>query len=273
MSSLPRPAQYLLRIDDLCPTMHARRWNRLRLLIEEFKIRPILAVIPDNQDHSLDASTPDPSFWNQMRAMKSAGATIALHGFRHLCRSTGRSLLRINRTSEFAGVAIDDQRRYIATGLAMLRAQGLDPELWVAPRHGFDTNTLRALNEEGIRFLSDGLARIPFQRGGLTWIPQQLWSPVIRSKGLWTICLHPNSTDRAALDTLRAFLQQHGSQFTSFDRVAAEYTPAPLPRSERLYEIVFTARWRLRRAVKERMRQSTPVGCPFRQSDADEHSD
>lgn len=273
MSSLPTPAQYLLRIDDLCPTMHARRWNRLRLLIEEFKIRPILAVIPDNQDRDLDASPVDPGFWNQMRAMQSAGATIALHGFRHLCRSAGKSLLRLNRISEFAGVAIDEQRSYIASGLELLRAQGLDPKLWVAPRHGFDRNTLRALNEAGLLYLSDGLARTPFKREGLIWIPQQLWSPVSRNKGLWTICLHPASTTGPVIDALRAFLHQHGGQVTSFDRATGEFPPAPLPPPERIYEVVVTARLRLRRALKERMRRSSSAGSALSQRGAGEHSD
>ena len=98
MTSLPSPAQYLLRIDDLCPTVHAHRWSRLRLLIQEFGIRPILAVIPDNQDRDLDASPPSPEFWNQIRAMEAAGATIALHGFRHLCHSSAKSLMPLKFT-------------------------------------------------------------------------------------------------------------------------------------------------------------------------------
>ena len=69
-------------------------------------------------------------------------------------------------------------------GSKTLRTYGLNPKLWVAPRHGFDRNTLRALQQEGIGYLSDGFARIPFRRGGITWIPQQLWEPVRKSSGL-----------------------------------------------------------------------------------------
>lgn len=55
---IPKPAQYLLRFDDLCPTVSRARWERFLPLIEEFGIRPILAVIPDNLDHSLELSPP-----------------------------------------------------------------------------------------------------------------------------------------------------------------------------------------------------------------------
>ena len=62
---IPTPAQYLLRFDDLCPTMRRSRWEQYRNLIEEFGVRPILAVVPDNRDKDLDGSPADPEFWAQ----------------------------------------------------------------------------------------------------------------------------------------------------------------------------------------------------------------
>jgi hypothetical protein len=108
--------------------------------------------------------------------------------------------------------------------------------MFVAPRHGFDCATLRALREEGIPLLSDGFARIPFNRGGVTWIPQQLWGPVEKSSGLWTICIHSNSIHAAQLDELRAFIRDHAAQLTSVDSALAEYPPTGLGPIERLYE-------------------------------------
>jgi predicted deacetylase len=245
----PRPAQYLLRIDDLCPTVHAARWHYLRALIQEFGIRPILAVVPDNQDPDLDASPADPAFWNSLRSMQSAGAAIALHGLNHVCDMRGKSFIPLHKTSEFAGAALDVQRDRIARGLAILRCQGLAPKLFVAPRHGFDRNTLLALREQGIHYLSDGFARVPFLRYGVTWIPMQLWSPVPRSAGLWTICIHPNTAGAACIENLRRFLREHASQLTSFDRVIMEFDAAPPGVRERACEIAATARVKLRRRI------------------------
>ena len=171
---IPSPAQYLLRIDDLCPTVSAQRWRQFQSLIEEFGLQPILAVVPDNQDPELEVSPPDPVFWDSMRTLHAAGAAIGLHGYHHLCESRCRSLVGLARTSEFAGVPAETQREWIHEGLRILRGQGLNPKIWVAPRHGFDRRTLDALCAEGITLLSDGFARVPFRRGGLTWIPQQL---------------------------------------------------------------------------------------------------
>jgi hypothetical protein len=247
---IPRPAQYLLRFDDLCPTVSRSRWQRFLPLITEFGIHPILAVVPSNHDQRLVFSPADPEFWSQMRAMESAGAAIALHGFRHLCHSRHGGLVPLNRDTEFAGVPIDTQRTWIRAGLEILRGQGLNPGIWVAPRHGFDRATLRVLREEGIGAVSDGFARRPFKRGGLVWIPQQLWAPVARSSGLWTICLHPNSAPDALVRQLREFLVLYAGRFTSVDKVLAEMPATGLGPLERITGAAALLRVRARRIRK-----------------------
>jgi predicted deacetylase len=236
------PAQYLLRFDDLCPTVAAERWARFESLIAEFALQPILAVVPDNRDPELEISPPDPEFWNRMRDLEAAGAAIALHGYRHLCQSRGRGLVDLHRTSEFAGVPVETQRAWIAEGLGILRGHGLNPRLWVAPRHGFDAKTLRALLGEGITIVSDGFARRPFLRYGIAWIPQQLWAPVEKTRGLWTICIHPNTAGDAEFAALRGFLSEHAAEFTSVDRALAAFKPVRLTVAESLQAV-----WTLRR--------------------------
>jgi predicted deacetylase len=249
---IPRPAQYLLRCDDLCPTMHSARWQRMQALIEEFGLRPILAVIPDNQDEELNLSPPDGEFWARLRAMEANGAAIALHGLRHLCMSRGASLLPLHEWSEFAGVAEATQGEWIRAGLEILRGQGLDPRIFVAPRHGFDRATLRALRREGVRMISDGFARAPFTRGGLTWIPQQLWGPVSKQRGLWTICVHSNTIGEDQINLLRGFIREHAAQFTSVERVLAELLPGRLGLGEGIYEACALWRMRVSRARRGR---------------------
>jgi hypothetical protein len=107
--------------------------------------------------------------------------------------------------------------------LGMLRGRGLRPQVFVAPRHGLDQVTLRVLREEGIGLVSDGFARRPFRHFGLIWIPQQVWGPVEKKSGLWTICLHSNSATDEDVATLEAFLERFSGQFISADRAVAEY--------------------------------------------------
>ena len=216
-------AQYLLRFDDLCPTMDRRRWERFSSLIARFGIQPILAVVPDNLDPELQRDMPYAGFWDEMLALDASGAAIGLHGYRHLCLATGRSLIPLHKQSEFAGASREQQQEWIRAGLATLRSKGLQPRIWVAPRHGFDRTTLEVLREEGIGAISDGFAKRPFRDRSLTWIPQQLWQPVEKASGLWTICIHSNSASEQDVAQLESFLTRFGDRFTSLERVLSEW--------------------------------------------------
>jgi hypothetical protein len=249
----PTSAQYLLRFDDLCPTMDRGRWERFRELIERFGLRPILAVVPDNRDQELERELPDPDFWEEMRRLEAAGATIGLHGYRHLCRANGPSLIPMHDSTEFAGAALELQREWIADGLRILREQGLRPAIFVAPRHGLDVGTLRVLREEGIGMVSDGFADGPFREHGQVWIPQQIWGAVAKSSGLWTICVHANSAADGDVVALEGFLERFAAQFTSLDRVVGEWPIAERCISDRWFHGWMVSRIRLAK-LKRRLR-------------------
>ena len=134
------------------------------------------------------------------------------------------------------------QREWVRSGIAKLSGEGLHPRIWVAPRHGFDPATLRALREAGIETVSDGFAEAPFRAHGAMWIPQQLWEPLEKRSGLWTICLHPNSVTDEQVRALESFLERFSSQFTSVDRVLAEW---PFP-ARTVADRIFHARLLLR---------------------------
>ncbi|MGA8743961.1 MAG: DUF2334 domain-containing protein [Terracidiphilus sp.] len=242
------PARYLIRLDDLCPTMRRDRYEHFLSIAARYKVPPILAVVPANQDPELDLQSPDPEFWERMRSCEDAGATIAMHGYRHQCTNQGKSLLGLHEDTEFAGVEESLQRKWIRCGLAILRGHGLNPRLFVAPRHGFDDATLRALACEGLGILSDGFASRPFMRSDILWIPQQLWEPVPKKTGLWTICIHPNTTSAAHEAKLQEFLAENDDRFTSFDDVVADAPPNRLRWNERVEEALTNLRVRVSRA-------------------------
>ncbi len=256
---LPTPAQYLLRFDDLCPTVSRTRWQRFSPIVDKLGIKPILAVIPDNKDRRLDRAQPNPEFWAEMRAMEAGGAAIAMHGYRHLCNSPGKSLTPLHMNTEFAGVSGQVQRQWIHAGLSILRDQGLNPRIFVAPRHGLDRNTLWALRKEGIGLISEGFARVPFRRGGVTWIPQQLWEPARKRSGLWTISVHSNTARGSQVEKLQVFLLQNADRFTSVDRVVKEFYAERLGITERLNEKL--ALW-LAKMSRRRKRLESYAGKP-----------
>lgn len=240
-------AQYLLRFDDLCPTMDRAQWQRFLPLIKRFGLRPILAVVPENRDPDLELDAPNTGFWEEMRRLAAAGAAIGLHGYRHLCEGSGRGLIPLHERTEFAGVAEQMQREWICRGIAALRAEGLSPAIWVAPRHGFDETTLRVLHGEGIEVVSDGFAEAPFRAYGTMWIPQQLWEPVPKRTGLWTICLHANSATGEQVKALESFLERHSAQFTSLQRVLTQWPFPPRTLADRIFHARLLMRIRLAR--------------------------
>ncbi len=245
-----RDAEYLLRFDDLCPTMDTAAWLRFKPMLERYAVKPILAIVPANEDAGLVRSAPDEGFWEEMRGWQAAGAAIGLHGYRHVCAAKGRGLVPFHRETEFAGVGEQVQREWIGKGIEVLRGKGLEPSVWVAPRHGFDRVTLKCLRLAGICVLSDGLGTAPWRADGVTWIPQQLWGPEEKRRGLWTICLHGNTASDAAVDGLEGFLERFAEQFTSVGRVLQEWPARERGMGERVVAAGMMGRLRLRKWLK-----------------------
>jgi hypothetical protein len=102
------------------------------------------------------------------------------------------------------------------------------------------------LTKHGVDFISDGFARVPFRRHGITWIPQQLWGPARKKMGLWTICIHPSAARLSDAEHLRQFLKDHAHQFRSFDRVIEEMPAGSVGLHERVYARIELGRvqWR-----------------------------
>ena len=59
--------RYILRFDDICPTMNWAAWEAIEALLTRHDVRPILAVVPDNRDPKLVVDPPMADFWAQVR--------------------------------------------------------------------------------------------------------------------------------------------------------------------------------------------------------------
>ncbi len=206
-------AQYLFRLDDITPTMHwGRFWGLLSVLLKS-RVRPLLGLVPDNQDPALDVADERPDFWTVMRQLHSEGLVdIAQHGYQHTLRSRpglqviGRRF-GIKEMSEFAGDSYASQLSRLDAGQRVLESEQLATPFFMAPNHSFDLNTLRALKTCGFSALSDGIALFPFERAGITLGPQQLWRPLWMPCGVATICLHTNEMGPHEVGAVRAFLR------------------------------------------------------------------
>ena len=72
---------FLIRLDDIAENMNWSLMDQATNLFDEFNIKPILGVIPNNSDSEL-LSYPKRNidFWEQVRAWKKKGWEIAMHG-------------------------------------------------------------------------------------------------------------------------------------------------------------------------------------------------
>jgi predicted deacetylase len=217
-------AHYLLRFDDICPTMNWHIWDDVEKILCDLDIQPIVAIVPDNQDTTLRVCEPNRNFWDRAREWQARGWTIAMHGWQHRFVSRNSGILRLQPCSEFAGLSREDQESKLRRGLSVFETESIKSDVWIAPAHSFDVVTIELLLALGFRYVSDGFFLFPsLDRFGMTWIPQQLWSFRRRPFGVWTICFHVNSWKGADLRAFRNNVNQFHEAISRFDAIVTRY--------------------------------------------------
>jgi len=205
---------YLIRLDDASDHMNTECWDCMERILDEYGIKPLVGVIPVNCDPMLLEFPANPAFWTKVKAWQSKGWRLALHGYEHRYCSDCGGINPVHKRSEFAGLPLQVQREKIRSGMAILTERGLKPNVFFAPSHTFDENTLEALRlESDIRIISDTVANDIYHYKGFTFIPQQSGSVRKLPFKVSTICLHPNFTSEEEFDEIEAFIRDHSREF------------------------------------------------------------
>ena len=242
-------AQYLIRFDDICPGMNWRMFGEIERICDGAGVRPMLAVVPSNQDPKLDVDSKRDDFWQRVREWQARGWTIGLHGFQHRYVTRDAGLIGLNDRSEFAGLPAAEQTEKLEQGLEIFRKEGVRAEVFIAPGHSFDAATVASLRALGVGAISDGFFLSAHRdSAGTLWVPQQIWSFRYRPFGLWTVCYHHNGWRDGDLKRFAADVAAYRSRITSF----AEVSSAPHIRSKSwtddliartLLSTIFTKKW------------------------------
>lgn len=213
--------KYLIRLDDACPTMNHANWQRMFDMLDYYCIRPMVGIIPHNEDITQQIDTEDSAFWEKAKEWEHKGYAIALHGYNHCYISNSGGINPLWNRSEFAGVEYETQCQKIRDGYAIFKENGLNPKYFFAPSHTFDDNTLRALKEHtDIRIISDTIATKPYKMDDFTIIPQLGGHCVdIKIPGIWTFCLHPSMMTEENFIATELFLKSHKDKFIGFDQL------------------------------------------------------
>ena len=181
----------LIRFDDVCPTMDWTQWNKAMMILKRYNLQALIGVIPDCQDPDLNIDPPKEDFWEYIRQLQSEGFDIAMHGYQHVFDSHVAGIVTNTPKSEFAGHSYQEQFEKIQKGKTILNSHGIYTDIFFAPAHSYDEVTLRALYENGFRYISDGKSEKAFIREGVLCIPCRYGGcPKIRGNGYYTAVFH-----------------------------------------------------------------------------------
>lgn len=210
-------SKYILRLDDACEKRNVVNWDRMEVLCDRYGVKPLAGVIPHCEDPKMKQYPDDEKFWNRVAGWQDKGWAIAMHGYNHVYVTRVGGINPVNHQSEFAGLPLEEQKKKIRDGVAVLMSHGLQPNVFFAPSHTFDLNTLEALRSESdIRIISDTIASLPYQKYGFTFVPQQSGHVQRLPVAVATFCYHPNGMDDESFANLETFLQVQKNNFITF---------------------------------------------------------
>lgn len=160
-----------VRFDDICESMDWGQFNKAIELMDKYNIKPLLGVVPQNKDLHLMKGDYNHSFWDIIKDLQNRGYAIAMHGYVHVYDIKSRGIVNLGCDSEFAGHSYDVQFEKIKKGKEILERHGIKTDIFFAPSHSYDKNTLRALRDNGFKYLSDGKSSKPYIQEGIKCIP------------------------------------------------------------------------------------------------------
>lgn len=215
--------KFIVRLDDICPRMDWQKFSKIRQLLNEYQIKPIIGVVPNNKDKNLMVDQSKDFFWELINAYQNEGWTIAQHGYEHLYHTNNAGIFNGPKRSEFAGLSLEVQTRMLKKGKELLAKKGIKTNVFMAPSHSLDQNTINALKTVGFKYVTDGYGLFPYQYKGLTFVPQLFGSPLHFRYGIYTICLHTNELNEKQFEQLGSFFKKNEEKFISFQN-SIDYT-------------------------------------------------
>lgn len=166
-----------IRLDDISIDMNWEKFYRFKALLDEFDIKPLIGVIPDNKDQMLKDFREDSGvkfegdFWAYIRELQAEGWTVAMHGLNHVYTTNKGGMFPLNNFSEYSGLSYEKQYEMIRQGKEILAANGIETDIFMAPAHNYDKNTLKALRELGFNKITDGFSNKPYEYREMKFYP------------------------------------------------------------------------------------------------------
>lgn len=210
---------YVIRLDDASDYNNLSNWNRMEKILNSYSIKPIVGVIPNNQDPSMiKAYKKNNNLWKKVKQWQKSGWIIAMHGYNHVYITNDGGINPVQKRSEFADVSLKKQEDKIRKAIEIFKSNGIIPDVFFAPSHTFDKNTLLALKKNSdIRIISDTIANDIYFENDFYFLPQQSGRVRKLPFKFVTFCYHPNTMCDSDFDELENFIKEHRNKFISLD--------------------------------------------------------
>lgn len=210
-----------VRIDDITPDMDWESFYRFKELLDQYEIKPLIGIVPDNQDKNLMRDKKREDFWIYIKELYGAGWSIGLHGYQHVYTTKKGGLFPLNHFSEFAGVSYEKQKEMLVEGKKIFQEHGITTDIFMAPGHSYDRNTLNILSELGFRYVTDGFGNQPYMetQSGLVFLPIAFQSEkdINKSKGYTTLVYHLNGMTAKQFKKHEKIIREHKESFISYE--------------------------------------------------------
>ena len=205
-------------MDDITPDMNWENFYFFQNLFKEAGITPLLGIVPDNRDPKLSCGETREDFYEVMRGLANEGYSIAMHGCHHIYTTKSGGIFPLNNYSEFAMVPYDKQKEMLMRGRDSLKKHGIDTNIFMAPAHSYDQNTIRALKEAGFTKITDGFGKTPYRYKGLTFYPIsfQLSRSLKQKDGATTLVLHANTVTEKDKERYAKIFKEYRNNMISY---------------------------------------------------------
>lgn len=208
-----------IRIDDVTENMDWDKFNRFEAILEKYGICPLIGVIPVNRDQSLAVGKKKEDYADWLKEKQKRGWVIAMHGYDHIYTTKKGGMFPLNHFSEFAGLDFASQLDKLREGVRAMQAMNLRTEIFMAPAHSFDRNTVKALKKCGFRYITDGFGSGPYERGGMIYLPIALQKSkeFKKKKGITTFVVHTATMREEDFLSYEQMLEKYQDQFVSYE--------------------------------------------------------
>ncbi|MDE6664081.1 MAG: DUF2334 domain-containing protein [Lachnospiraceae bacterium] len=207
-----------VRMDDITPDMDWENFNFFLDLFEKAGISPLLGIVPDNRDKNLRRRSVNEDFYELMKSLEKKGFCLAMHGCYHVYTTESGGLFPLNNFSEFAGLPYEEQKELLLHGKEQLKEKGIETDIFMAPAHSYDENTLKALIELGFTKMTDGFGSKPYTYNGMTFYPIsfRLGSSLKKKSGATTMVIHANTVTEADKAWYKRIFEEYGKNMISY---------------------------------------------------------